>query len=455
MHHNTKSISIAIDAFPYKNTIHTACDYGGQQIFGKCALPLFTYRNGRLVNLAANASQLSSDRRSLAIELRDDLLWSNGAAITARHYIEGFKEIIRSPSNRFCNLLSDIAGYKEFSTGQSDYIGITEINRRTLELKLRNINKWLPGMLSQFNLSPRCENPELSAGPYRIERQSSTLIELIKNKWHHAHTQSTADRLVFVNYAPYHDRSACIDDYYRGTIDITCDTVMRFGDYKHHRKSDEFHTTPTNLGVFLVPGTHFFKLPAIVRKTLSRAIDRHEISDALMGLARPLSSYTGLYTQQPSTPYQPCAQFQKYEITITYDEFYPNLIIAGILKAQLRKIGIMANLKAVTFGDWSATSELRLTINAPSMYGPLGFYKADLFKGHLNDEALAHAKILYSIYLSNLSADVEATAAAGMEKIISDEGLSIPLVTLPTAALVRRGICPKSFYEIGAPVKLC
>lgn len=58
-----KSIAIAVDALPYQNSVQTVCDYGGQQIFGKCALPLYTYRNGRLVGLAAEHSQFSKDKK--------------------------------------------------------------------------------------------------------------------------------------------------------------------------------------------------------------------------------------------------------------------------------------------------------------------------------------------------------------------------------------------------------
>lgn len=144
----------------------------------------------------------------------------------------------------------------------------------------------------------------------------------------------------------------------------------------------------------------------------------------------------------------------QHTITMLYDEFYPNLTIAKVLQTQLTRLGIKTQLKPVAFGDWSAPSDLRLTISPPALYGPLGFFKKDLFQGYLTSTLLAKAKFLYSLYLSGLSAEVETAAATGMEKIISNEGLSIPLVALPTAVLVRKNICYSSFYEIGAPVQM-
>ncbi|WP_287812512.1 ABC transporter substrate-binding protein [Pseudomonas sp.] len=449
-----KSIAIAVDALPYQNSIHTVCDYGGQQIFGKCALPLYTYRNSQLVGLAAEHSEFSKDKKKLTVKLRTGLFWSDGSPVVADHYANSFKEIIRSPSNRFSNLLSDIAGYGEYANFQSDDIGIGVPEKLTIVLNLRNGNKWLPSMLSQLNFSPSCGNPELSAGPYCIKHQSSAFVELLKNKWYLSHNPSTVERLTFINYEPYHDRSACIEDYFRGTIDITCDTVMRLEDYKKYSHLHEFHSNLTRLGVFLVPGTSFASLPSQLRQSLFHVFNRQEISDSLLGFAAPLTSYSGLYLDEVLRATKDLPPLSQHTITILYDEFYPNLTIAKILQKQLKRLGIQAQLKPVGFGDWSAPSDLRLTICPPAIYGPLGFFKNDLFRGYLTSTQLAKAKILYSLYLSGLSPDVEAAAAAGMEEIISNEGLSIPLVTLPTAALVRKNILPSSFYEVGTPVQM-
>lgn len=298
MAHQLRSIAIAVDALPYQNSIQTVCDYGGQQIFAKCALPLYTYRNGQLVGLAAEHCQFSKDRKKLTVKLRRGLFWSDGSPVVANHYANSFKEIIRSPFNRFSNLLSDILGYGEYANFQSDDIGIAAVEKLTLELTLRNRNKWLPSMLSQLNFSPSCDNPELSAGPYCVKHQSSIFVELVKNRWHPSHNQSTADRLTFINYEPYHDRSACIEDYFRGMTDITCDTVMRLEDYKKYSHLHEFHSQLTTLGVFLVPGTSFTSLPSQLRQSLFHIFNRQEISESLLGFATPLTSYRGLYIEE-------------------------------------------------------------------------------------------------------------------------------------------------------------
>ncbi|MGY4565393.1 hypothetical protein [Erwinia sp. TECH1] len=81
------NLNIAVDVFPYKEDIWSICDYSGEQIYSKLALPLFSLEKGEVELLGAESFQQTAD--SLRITIRKDLFWSNGDNVKAADYVRG------------------------------------------------------------------------------------------------------------------------------------------------------------------------------------------------------------------------------------------------------------------------------------------------------------------------------------------------------------------------------
>ncbi len=447
-----KTVKIALDAFPYEPRLHRVCDYGGMQIFAKLALPLFIDQQGKLTPLAAHSLESNEDGKTLTIRLRKDLRWSNGETVNAEHYAEAFRQICGDPSNRFHSLLSDLAGYVQCAQGDSAALGVQAIDSHCLQLTLRNRNHWFAWLLCQLHLSPWHSDPHLSAGPYTIAQQNLERFVLVNNPYYFQKQENGVGRLEFVNYEGHTNRADSITDYYAGEIDVSCDTVMFFEDFaKHHGQSD-FHWNWPPLGMFLSVGILFKELPLALRQNLHAMLDRQSLAAALYNVPRPINGYLDLYEYGASqTPSEPASNIT-CNIVISYEDFYPNRQVAEMLQQQLARYDVLVQLQENRFGDWSNASHLRLTVQANNKFGPLNFYKSDILRGLFEGADAERIRKLYSLYLQLSDANQSRQVALEIEKMLHGHGLSVPLLAIPSAALIRPGLCADSIYQVGVPI---
>lgn len=447
----SKPVRIALDAFPYEQSIHRVCDYGGQQIYSKTALPLFVFRDSALMPLAAADVAVSSDFKSFNVRLRSDLRWSNGEQVFAQQYIDAFLLICCDSTNRYCNLLSDLEAYSIHDQDKGANFGAKAIGWFNIELKLRNPNKWFLHLLCQINLSPLHTNDKLSAGPYYVKTISATRYELAANEYYFVKSKTPATQIMFISYQHYERTAECIDDYLTGEIDVSCDTVMYFHDIPSYLTRGDFRLRWPALGMFLTPGHNFADIPTTVRECLYSLVDRGAIVEALHGIPKPIFGYSDLYSAHVRPyvdaihPHAPCS------LTLSFEDFYPNRIVAEILADQFSMYGITINLIEHEFGDWKTASHLRLSVMAGAGFGPLCFIKSDILKGFLSPEAFGLALKLYSAYLQ-LPDAYNTKLAFELEQIIHDHGLSLPLISFPSAALIRSYIDRESIYTVGTTI---
>jgi hypothetical protein len=448
-----KPIKIALDAFPYEPQLHRVCDYGGLQIFSKLALPLFADVEGVFTPLAARSLNTSEDGKTIDIALREDLLWNNGEAVLAEHYAQAFRSICGDTSNRFQSLLSDLAGYPQCAQGETAALGVVALGPHHLQLRLRNRNHWFAWILCHLQLSPLHSDVNLVSGPYIILQQDSGRFLLGANPHYFQKSVNDVPILEYVNYQGHANRADSIADYYNDLIDVSCDTVMYYDDFAVHQGKSDFRLRWPPLGMFLALGSQFSEIPIAVRRSLNSMVDRKALSAGLCGVPRPIQGYLDLYEFGASPPPRNQITQEACEIVLSYEDFYPNKQVAQMLVQQLAAFGVKGVLQENRFGDWSNTSHLRLAVQANASFGPLNFYKSDILRGYFEGAELERIRKLYSLYMQVPNAIQSRRIAIEIEKTLHTSGLSVPLLAIPSAALIRPNLNPESVYTIGMPVQ--
>ncbi len=449
-----KSISLALDIFPYNSDLHSVCDYGGQQIFAKVALPLVSFRKGAFCLLAARSLRFSQDGLCIEMMLKEKIFWSDGTPINAKDYVLAFMKIMMDVSNRYRNLLSDIVGYPDLIEGDPSRVGVSAVNDNTIRFKLRNKNRWFVFILAQLNFSPWHEDRNVSAGPYYIQSNDQVCYVLRRNEFYQVEARSPVECLKLVSYEKAARQVDCIADYFKGDIDVTCNTVLEYGQYEEFSKRSDVFMSWSGLALFLVPGKLFCELPDEFKRSLAFLFDREAIANSLFNVPQPIYDYSSLYGVPRLHLSLSDARFDGLVLSIIYDGFYPNLEVANEIKLQLEQRGAIVTLKEVRFGDWSVESQLRLIVHAAAKFGPLAFYKADLLSGYVDGAAFENMRRLYSIYLQTHDQHLRAKTSLALERAILLQGISVPLVMLPTAALIRPPLCRFSIYDVGVPIQI-
>ncbi|PIT69473.1 hypothetical protein [Bartonella tribocorum] len=101
-----KKINIAIDVLPYKHNIWSICDYSGEQVYHKCALPLFCVKNGTPICIGAR--DVEQNEKELTISIKENLFWNNGEQVYAEDYVRAIDFIQHDEGNRYQKILSSL-----------------------------------------------------------------------------------------------------------------------------------------------------------------------------------------------------------------------------------------------------------------------------------------------------------------------------------------------------------
>ena len=146
---------------------------------------------------------VSEDGLTWRIELRDDLRWSDGVAITAEDIVWSARRLV-DPTQSFAALgdfftvqhaAAVLAGERS-----SEDLGVRAIDSRTVDFQLSAPLGLFPVLMREFYPFPRhvieqvgedWARPEyiVSSGPYRLAHQSQYGLRLIRNSAYHAADQ--------------------------------------------------------------------------------------------------------------------------------------------------------------------------------------------------------------------------------------------------------------------------
>lgn len=444
------NISIAVDALPYNTSLSTVCDYSGEQIFSKTALPLFTECKGKLIPHACIHYENSMDGKKWHLKLRKDLYWQTGELVVAEDYCRAIKFICRDKLNRFRTLFFDIIGAKAYAEFESEDIGIYSSGMFEIIIDLKYKNNFMLYFFSLINSSPRHnENPFLTAGPYFIHFIDENCYHLKINPYYKLDSCSEYYRSVIYKKI---DSDLYADSFHENEIDVTCDTGLDLGYYINQSKHPCFRESDIYLIMLLTPGKCFLKLPDNIKSILVHLINKKNISKHFNDLLKPINSYLDIYQMEAEnigmrSIAPPTSNFQ---LTISYENFYPNKVIIELIALQLAQFNIQLNAIEDKYGQWISNTHLRFEIRKSFKSTPFALLKADISRGYLSKSVFKEAQYLYSALLQSETPETKHYLFKQLDLIIREHCIVVPLFIFPTGFLCRNNIVSSTLTSIGS-----
>ncbi|MCG6200300.1 ABC transporter substrate-binding protein [Psychromonas antarctica] len=242
----------------------------------------------------------TTDNKTFTFYLRKDAKWSNGDPVTADDFVYSFQRVVdpatASPYSWYLemttmtNAADIIAGKKDKST-----LGVKAIDAHTFQVHLENAVPYFVMMMGHTTVKPvhkatvekfgdQWTKPEnfVGNGAFVVSNWVvNERIEMTPNKyyWDNAHTVLTK-----VTFLPIENQVAEMNRFLSGELDFTYEISN-----EHFRSLKKEH--PESLQVKGNLCTYYYnfnthKKPfddVRVRKAISYAIDRHIVTDALLG----------------------------------------------------------------------------------------------------------------------------------------------------------------------------
>ncbi len=178
---------------------------------------LFSFHpeTGDPIPALAQQVEVSNDGLTWVFTIRENSYFSNGDPITAKSIVDSWLWLLWQSRDEdgktyLVSMLDPVLGVEAFRKGElsTPPTGITAIDSRTIELRLRKAAPYLPSLLSTLPFSaihPSLRNGEelmdptdiISSGPYHIAEYSPSSILLEKHPWYADHESVPSDYIVF------------------------------------------------------------------------------------------------------------------------------------------------------------------------------------------------------------------------------------------------------------------
>ena len=254
---------------------------------------------GELVPAAAESWELSDDGLVYTFQLREELRWSNGEPVTARHFVDGMRRLVNPATAAFyAQMLTSIENADGIISGDIpvSMLGVEAPDEKTLVLRLTQRTPYLLSLLTHPSTFP-VHTPSLEAhgesharpgrlvtnGAYRLEAWvPGSLIVLKRNEyyWNNAGTAIDA-----VNYHVMVNNAAELNRYRAGDLHITNTVPADSFQQVREAYGDQLRVAPY-LAVYYY-GFNLSKPPfkdnLPLREALSMAIDREQLTTTVTG----------------------------------------------------------------------------------------------------------------------------------------------------------------------------
>lgn len=443
-------ISIAVDAFPYNKTLASVCDYSGEQIFTKIALPLFSEKRNVLTHNACIYYKSSDNGKKWHLKLRNDLYWQTGELVIAEDYCRAIKSICRDKSNRFRTLFFDIVGAKAYAESESENIGIYSSGIFELTIELKYKNNFILWLFMLINTSPiHHENPLLTAGPYFVHFVDERHYHLKINPYYKLDSMPKAHpSIIYKKIA----NDLYADSFHRNEIDVTCDTGLDLNYYINQKEHPYFQENDIHLIMLLSPGKCFLKLPDNVKTILIHTINKKIISKEFRETLESINSYLDIYKLKAEIiENKPIASLKNtFQLTISYEDFYPNKIIVDLIAKQLASFNIEVKTIEDKYGEWISETHLRFEIRKSPSSTPFFLLRADMSRGYLPEPVFKEAKFLYSALIQSDISEEKHYLFRQLDLIVRMNCIALPLFIFPTGFFCRENIVASTLTSVGS-----
>lgn len=344
-------IVYAMDIMPKDLDVLTCSDYMQYIIISALTRPLFKFDNDskQYVGISIRSVNISENRLNYTFDIEDNMKWSNGEIISAEEYLNAFYHILelghRCPIGA---LLEPIKNWDEVSSGKLNrkYLGLKLLGRFKFQIELEYPMPYIYELLSTPYITPMCidENGMLKkyAGAYCVKLQKKNKIVLEKNK---NFENKEIETIEFKVFPSMHD---ALQQYDKGVVDITCNTQFPYNLVYKYSKREDFHVIK-NTGLFFTLRTNDFEL----KKTLQSGIEKNSIAKILNNAIRPINSL--IFNDEDNSDFifksKKRLQILNNTYELIYSRYYPNEIIANMIKKQLERKGVNLILKCCEYNQ--------------------------------------------------------------------------------------------------------
>jgi oligopeptide transport system substrate-binding protein len=319
----------------------------------------------------------SPDQKTWTFFLRPGARFANGRAIESTDVQYSLERIARKGSDSPAQpQLDPILGFKAFNDGRTPSLeGVTTPSAGTVKVELGYSLAAFPAVLGSpsFGIVPReaveavapapafAEQP-VGSGPFMIRSRSADVLRLMPAPGVNMALKGLEVHIGRDSDAPY-------SAFLRGQLDWTAIPAERVDEVVRDRGRDSFQPYPAQLFYGFNLRNNKYR-DARFREAIVRAIDRDAIIRVIYGgRVRPLSGVVaeGIPGHQPNA----CGDTCRYdparsrallaeafgsrtvpEVNIDFDDDPIQQAVAQAMQANLKAVGITANLRAHTYTDY-------------------------------------------------------------------------------------------------------
>ena len=317
-------ITFSIDTMPMTKRILESNDYSSKIVYSSVCDSLFKYSLS-LKNIIKNACEFYEYRKNnkeLIIKIRDDLYFNNGIKVTARDYYKTFSKILNS--NTHIGII-----FKRF------FIKVEIVDEYTIKLINKNKNAKSYEILSIY--STGCLDEKTSSGAYYIKEQKANYIILERNKYYRKKVKNKeAEQIKFMI-------TDGLNDYklFPHKVQITNNTIAdvnNIAKYNYIKEKNYIYLS------ILFSNKYMAKKYNKMRQIIFDAINSEKISTRLYSKYQGYQSFILDDNNQKEQHLKKKHNKNKMLLSIGYNNFYPNNIIAEEIKKQLMAKGFMIEL---------------------------------------------------------------------------------------------------------------
>ncbi|MCB0412152.1 MAG: peptide ABC transporter substrate-binding protein, partial [Bdellovibrionales bacterium] len=246
----------------------------------------------------------SEDSKHWHFTLRKDVKWTDGIPFTAQHLVDGWERLLNpATASQYSYQLYSVKNAKAYNEGKiTDFskVGVRVTESGDLDIELEQPQAFFPQLLFHHSTYPiRKDVVEKYKEQWTEPEHIVTLGSYILKKWDHdkalllernPYYYGEAPKVKFILYYVINELSTAVNLFDAGEIDALHDLPTQT--INELKKMPEFKMTPY-LGIYYY-GFNTKKKPtdnADVRRAISMAIDRKEITTLLAGGQLPTSGF--------------------------------------------------------------------------------------------------------------------------------------------------------------------
>ncbi|MGH8495978.1 MAG: peptide ABC transporter substrate-binding protein [Gammaproteobacteria bacterium] len=254
---------------------------------------------GELVPGVAESWEISDDGKTYTFTLREDARWSNGAPVTAGEFVYSFRRLVDpAAAAQYAQMLEPVVNARRITAGElpPEELGVAAPDERTLVVRLESPTPYLLGIFthpSTFPVHP--PNVEdhgddfarpgtlVSNGAFRLTGWViGSHVTAERNPYYRDDESNAIDEVWFHHII---DQASELKRYRAGEIDFTYTVPPAQFEWIQANLGEQLHVSPA-LNVYFY-GFNLtrppFKDNLALRKALSMALDREQITEKLLG----------------------------------------------------------------------------------------------------------------------------------------------------------------------------